>query len=165
MSHRSAGSETFPVSFGGLPHASVCSRLPARGKGSTMNDCEYEVLAYGPLCTAEAAGVCMVIVRGPMLDASTSLAVYVPSENPGMLPQHWEYLLGLACDWQALSDGTDRLFESLQNLSTGPLRLEISGTCRQSQVHQILAAHFKDIAYEAAPRSRGCRGTFPGIKS
>lgn len=117
-----------------------------------MKDYEYIVLTYGPLCTAEAVGVCMVIVRELSLSTSAAIDVYVPTQNPGMLPHHWEYLMVLANEWQVLSTGIDDLLAEVQDLSIGPLRLQMTGMCRQTQLHQFLLSLFKEVKYVAMSR-------------
>jgi hypothetical protein len=116
-----------------------------------MMMCEYRVLNYSPTATSESEEICIVIINELCLNGVSELRIYCPSDwREKIPPNHLDYIAALAADWQgAPPRDAGLILSSLQNLSTGPLRLSDVGTCGEADLQKLLISVFQRSGYTA----------------
>jgi len=107
------------------------------------------VLNYAPTVIGESFVPCLVLVSKIIAPLKSQIEIYISKGWEEFVPKaHQRYIQEVVNDLLSRPDtDIDQISVTANDFSVGPLRLGLSGSCKQTDLHQFLAEIFNRSGY------------------
>ena len=108
------------------------------------------MINYAPTVIEESDAPCLVLAK-ETTDSGSNLEVYISDHwERDILETHLGYVSDMITDFLSISSSNvESLLANAKDLSIGPLRLGLTGTCNKTDLPRLLAEIFSQSGYSA----------------
>lgn len=107
------------------------------------------MLNYAPTVIGESDALCLVLAKKMTVPEQANLEIYISNRwKEDISEPHLGYISDMIKDFLSLPLGDiDHVLANAQDMSVGPLRLGLTGTCSDNDLHRLLAEIFIQSGY------------------
>jgi hypothetical protein len=109
------------------------------------------VLNYAPTVIGESDAPCLVLAKELTAPERANLEIYISNRwEKDISEPHLGYVSDMIKDFLSLPlSDIDHVLANVQDFSIGPLRLGLTGTCSDKDLHRLLGEIFIRLGYSA----------------